>query len=75
MSNYEVVTFPLVSWVRCGALLYLIPDCCPLFYFSFPELSCIGLFEVMLFIPVNNDCTPYSLCVCGIVKAILHWYV
>ena len=19
MSNYEVVTFPLVSWVRCGA--------------------------------------------------------
>ena len=22
MSNYEVVTFPLVSWVRCGAWLY-----------------------------------------------------
>ena len=22
MSNCEVVTFPLVSWVRCGALLY-----------------------------------------------------
>ena len=21
------------------------------------------------------DCTPYSLCVCGIVKAILQWYV
>ena len=19
MSNYEIVTFPLVSWVRCGA--------------------------------------------------------
>ena len=22
MSNCEVVTFPLVSWVRCGAWLY-----------------------------------------------------
>ena len=22
MSNCEVVTFPLVSWVRCGACLY-----------------------------------------------------
>ena len=22
LSNYEVVTFPLVSWVRCGAWLY-----------------------------------------------------
>ena len=22
MSNCEDVTFPLVSWVRCGALLY-----------------------------------------------------
>ena len=22
MSNCEIVTFPLVSWVRCGALLY-----------------------------------------------------
>ena len=22
MSNCEVVSFPLVSWVRCGALLY-----------------------------------------------------
>ena len=22
MSNCEVVTFPLVSWVRCGASLY-----------------------------------------------------
>ena len=22
MSNYDVVTFPLVSWVRCGAWLY-----------------------------------------------------
>ena len=22
MSNCDVVTFPLVSWVRCGALLY-----------------------------------------------------
>ena len=22
MSNCEAVTFPLVSWVRCGALLY-----------------------------------------------------
>ena len=22
MSNCEVATFPLVSWVRCGALLY-----------------------------------------------------
>ena len=23
MSNYDFVTFPLVSWVRCGAWLYL----------------------------------------------------
>ena len=24
MSNCDVVTFPLVSWVRCGASLYLL---------------------------------------------------
>ena len=23
MSNCEIVTFPLVSWVRCGARLYI----------------------------------------------------
>ena len=37
MSNYEVVTFPLVSWVRCGALFnrFLIV----VLYFTFPFLS------------------------------------
>ena len=30
MSNCEVVTFPLVSWVRCGAPLYQFSDLCPL---------------------------------------------
>ena len=33
MSNCEVVTFPLVSWVRCGAGLYRFSDLCPLSYF------------------------------------------
>ena len=33
MSNCHVVTFPLVSWVRCGALLYRFSDLCPLSYF------------------------------------------
>ena len=28
--NCEVVTFALVSWVRCGARLYRFPDLCPL---------------------------------------------
>ena len=34
MSNCEVVTFPLVSWARCGALIVSIPDHCPLSYFG-----------------------------------------
>ena len=34
MSNYVVVTSPLVSWVRCGASFFSIPDLCPLAYFS-----------------------------------------
>ena len=35
MSNCDVVTFPLVSWVRCGAWLYIsIPDLCPISYFQ-----------------------------------------
>ena len=30
MSNCDMVTFPLVSWVRC--LIVSIPDICPLSY-------------------------------------------
>ena len=30
ISNCDVVTFPLVSWVRCGCLIVSIPDLCPL---------------------------------------------
>ena len=33
MSNCMFVTFPLVSWVRCGNLVVLIPGLCPLFLF------------------------------------------
>ena len=33
MFNYEFVTFPLVSWVRCGQIVS-IPDRCPLSYFD-----------------------------------------
>ena len=36
MSNCEVVTFPLVSWVR-WCLIVSIPDLCPLSYF---DISC-----------------------------------
>ena len=32
MSNCDVTTFPLVSWVRC--LIVSIPDLCPLSYFN-----------------------------------------
>ena len=35
MSDCEVVTFPLVSWVRCGEhLIVSIPDICPLSYYD-----------------------------------------
>ena len=34
MSNCEIVTFPLVSWVRCGAYFVSIPDLDPLSYFA-----------------------------------------
>ena len=35
MSNCDVVTFPLVSWVRCGrGLIVSITDLCPLSYFK-----------------------------------------
>ena len=34
MSNLEVVTFPLVSSDRCGALIVSIPDICPLSYYG-----------------------------------------
>ena len=51
------------SWLLSSILLFL--SWAILYWFVW----------VVLFIPVNNDCTPYSLCVCGIVKAILHWYV
>ena len=35
MSNCDIVTFPLVSWVRChGCLIVSIPDLCPLSYFG-----------------------------------------
>ena len=33
MSICDVVTFPLVSWVRCGACLYQFLICAPLSYF------------------------------------------
>ena len=32
MSNCEVATFPLVSWLRCDILIVLIHDLCPLSY-------------------------------------------
>ena len=37
MSNCEVVTFPMVSWVRTHVwcLIVSIPDICPLSYFIF----------------------------------------
>ena len=34
MSNYEVVTFPLVSWVQVWRLIVSIPDLCPISYFD-----------------------------------------
>ena len=34
MSYCDVVTFPLVSWVRCGAWLYRFLIICPLSYFE-----------------------------------------
>ena len=37
ISNCEVVTFPLVYWVRCGALW--IPDICPCSYYEFSTNS------------------------------------
>ena len=40
MSNCEAVTFSLVSWVRCGALIVSIPDLCPLSYFLMNK--CVG---------------------------------
>ena len=42
MSNCEVVTFPLVSWVRCGALLY--------------QFLIFALFLTFLLISVVNYC-------------------
>ena len=40
MSNCEVVTFPLVFWVWCGACLIVsIPDLCPFSYFNNTDLS------------------------------------
>ena len=37
MSNCEFVTFPLVSWVRCGTRLYRSPDLCLLYYLEWHE--------------------------------------
>ena len=34
VSNCEFVTFPLVSWVRCGTWLLSIPDLCTLTYYK-----------------------------------------
>ena len=34
VSNCEFVTFPLVSWVRCGTLLYRFLNFAPLFTFE-----------------------------------------
>ena len=35
MSICDIVTFPLVSWVRCSAMVVSIPDLCPLSYFHY----------------------------------------
>ena len=35
--SYEFVTFPLVSWVRCGYLIVSIPDLCNLTYYDFVQ--------------------------------------
>ena len=55
MSNCEVVTFPLVSWVRCGA-----SDLCPLSYFnlSFHAFCCllIFFFKVNFFKKFFQEC-------------------
>ena len=34
VSKCDVVTFPLVSWVRCGTYFVLIPDLCTLTYLN-----------------------------------------
>ena len=47
MSNCEVVTFPLVSWVRVWCLIVSIPDLCPLFYFDV-ERDCCACHTFML---------------------------
>ena len=45
MSNCEVVTFPLVTRVRCGACLIVsIPDPCLLSYFKEEGISSICFF-------------------------------
>ena len=41
MSNCDVVTFTLVSWVRVWCLIVSIPDICPLSYFE--PISNFGL--------------------------------
>ena len=48
MSNCEVVTFPLVSWVRCGARLY--------WFLIFALFLCLGLNRTFVcqYIPVND---------------------
>ena len=38
--NSDVVTFPLVSWVRLWCLITSIPDLCPLSYFGRGPLRC-----------------------------------
>ena len=60
MSYCEVVTFQLVSWVRCGLDLS-IPYLCPLSYFHV--------------FPRSNICKPFTLCITQSLNSQIHFHL
>ena len=60
VSNCEFVTFPLVSWVRCGTLLYRFPIFASLLTFlSLPRL--LGSWMAILVIEFANICISFLI--------------
>ena len=79
VSNCEFVTFPLLSWVRCGTWLYRFLIFAPLLtlisvsHFLFPYFC---FHSCLLFLPILAICLSLSLsfmsCICKEMSSIWH---
>ena len=72
MSNYDVVTFTLVSWARVWCLIVSIPDISPLSYFE--PISNFGLVLELrsTFVKLGHlqaSCWFGTTCVCCLVRS------